>query len=338
MDSLTQIVLGAGVAEVVLGRKAGNRAPLWGAIAGTIPDLDVIPAQGMDTVSALAFHRGISHSLLFSVALAPLLGWLVSRLYHQQRGNFREWALLFFLALFTHALLDCFTTWGVQLFWPLPQRIAWKSIFVIDPLYTLPFLVCLIWLMFKPRKSAIRKKIALAGLLISSAYLGLTLLNKWRANRVFEQGFYNEQINVIRYESRPTPLQNVLWTANAETEEAFYIGFYSFRDEDREIDFQRYPKNQTLPPAVANDPKVQQLISLTKDWYNLERLGENRWLLNDFRFGQIGGYQGEQADFVFSYEITATVDGEINIREWETTSTGAGREMLRRLWQRIWGG
>jgi len=41
MDSLTQIVLGAAVAEAVGGKKLGNKAPLWGAIAGTIPDLDV---------------------------------------------------------------------------------------------------------------------------------------------------------------------------------------------------------------------------------------------------------------------------------------------------------
>ena len=44
MDSLTQIVLGAAVGEAVLGRKIGNKAILYGAIAGTIPDLDVIIA------------------------------------------------------------------------------------------------------------------------------------------------------------------------------------------------------------------------------------------------------------------------------------------------------
>ena len=42
MDSLTQIVLGAAVGEVALGKKVGNKAMLYGAIAGTIPDLDEI--------------------------------------------------------------------------------------------------------------------------------------------------------------------------------------------------------------------------------------------------------------------------------------------------------
>ena len=51
MDSLTQIVLGAAVGEVVLGKKVGNKAMLYGAIAGTIPDLDVLTRYFMDTVT-----------------------------------------------------------------------------------------------------------------------------------------------------------------------------------------------------------------------------------------------------------------------------------------------
>jgi inner membrane protein len=42
MDSLTQIVLGAAVGELVLGKKLGNKAILLGAVAGTLPDLDVV--------------------------------------------------------------------------------------------------------------------------------------------------------------------------------------------------------------------------------------------------------------------------------------------------------
>ena len=41
MDSLTQIVLGGAIGELVAGRKMWNRAVLWGAIAGTFPDLVV---------------------------------------------------------------------------------------------------------------------------------------------------------------------------------------------------------------------------------------------------------------------------------------------------------
>ena len=64
MDSLTQIVLGAAVGEVVLGRKVGNKAMLWGAIAGTIPDLDVYQSLFFDSLTTNELHRGFSHSIL----------------------------------------------------------------------------------------------------------------------------------------------------------------------------------------------------------------------------------------------------------------------------------
>lgn len=82
MDSLTQIVLGAAVGEVVLGRKLGNRAMLWGAIAGTIPDLDVmVGSVFMSKIDSLAFHRGISHSITFAVGFSFLMAFYVRWFY-----------------------------------------------------------------------------------------------------------------------------------------------------------------------------------------------------------------------------------------------------------------
>ena len=84
MDSLTQIVLGAAVGEAVLGKKIGNRAMLWGAIGGTLPDLDIIANFFVNDLQALVIHRGFSHSLLFGVLMPILLAWLVKRLYDSQ--------------------------------------------------------------------------------------------------------------------------------------------------------------------------------------------------------------------------------------------------------------
>jgi inner membrane protein len=81
MDSLTQIVLGAAVAEASLGRKVGNRAMIWGAIAGTIPDLDVLSGSFLSPIDALVFHRGPTHSLFTCVLMAFLMGWAVHKMY-----------------------------------------------------------------------------------------------------------------------------------------------------------------------------------------------------------------------------------------------------------------
>ena len=112
MDSLTQIVLGAAVGEAVLGKKVGNKAMLYGAIAGTIPDLDVLASNLTDTTNALALHRGFTHSIVFSVVFGLLSGWLVSRF--EKYKDIKGWTQLFFWAFVTHPLLDAHTTWGTQ--------------------------------------------------------------------------------------------------------------------------------------------------------------------------------------------------------------------------------
>jgi len=98
MDSLTQIVLGAAAGEVVLGKKIGNRAMLLGAIGGTIPDMDVLGKFFLSNIDNLAFHRGISHSILFSVIGAILFGWIVHKMYESPH---HKWIATFCRALAT---------------------------------------------------------------------------------------------------------------------------------------------------------------------------------------------------------------------------------------------
>ncbi len=96
MDSLTQIVLGAAVGEATLGKKVGNKAALYGAIAGTIPDLDVVANYLVDTVTALEMHRGFTHSIVFSIVFGLFFGWLVSL--WEKRASWKQWSLLWFLS------------------------------------------------------------------------------------------------------------------------------------------------------------------------------------------------------------------------------------------------
>ena len=89
MDSITQAVLGAAVGEATLGRRVGHKAPLWGALLGTLPDLDVLYPFA-DPVSAFTWHRGPSHSIFVLAALTPLVVWLILKLHpgtlEQRRG------------------------------------------------------------------------------------------------------------------------------------------------------------------------------------------------------------------------------------------------------------
>jgi inner membrane protein len=93
-----------------------------------------------DPIGNVTLHRSDSHSLLWLTLASPAIAWAVSRL-NGPYGSFRRWRLALWLALFTHPLLDLMTVYGTQLLRPLTDHPhAVGSIFIVDPLYTLPLL------------------------------------------------------------------------------------------------------------------------------------------------------------------------------------------------------
>ena len=325
-------MLGAAVGEATLGKKVGNKALMYGAIAGTIPDLDIIANFLTDTITAIELHRGFSHSIVFSVLMAPLLGWLVNRLERSYNLGWKPWAKLFFWGLFTHPLLDAFTTWGTQLFWPFDMRLAFNSIFVIDPFYTLPFLVCTVVVLFYKRDSDTRRRINRAGLFISTAYLLSTLITKQVVNRKFEKALNDQQIAFTKISTRPAPLNTILWNANIETADSYLIADYSFFDATP-IRFTSYPKNREEAVSITQYPNVQRLIAIAEGWYLLEKK-EGHWYFYDLRFGLIPR-KNQEPFFAFTYALKE-VQGVITASETPKTGRDA-RYILEVLWKRIWG-
>ncbi|QXP73952.1 metal-dependent hydrolase [Tenacibaculum sp. HL-MS23] len=331
MDSLTQIILGAAVGEAVLGKKIGNKALFYGAIAGTIPDLDVLASYFTDTVTALSIHRGFTHSILFSILFAPIFGWLVSR--YEKYKNFKGWSWLFFWAFITHPILDAHTTWGTQFFWPFDIRLAFKTIFVIDPLYTMPFLIFLILAIRQKRTSRKRYIYNTIGLVVSSSYLVLTFFFKWIAFNQFEAALKNQNISYLELDTRPSPMNTVLWSANVATENAYLLANYSFFDT-QPITFNSYPKNHHLLGKIADNIKIKQMIAISEGWYTITKKDKNLYY-NDLRFGLLSLAPNSQ-NFVFKYKIIEDRLGNILLKE-EPKDKRDGKKLLSELWIRLKG-
>ncbi|ADV49295.1 Protein of unknown function DUF457, transmembrane [Cellulophaga algicola DSM 14237] len=332
MDSLTQIVLGAAVGEAVLGKKVGNKAMLFGAIAGTIPDLDVFARFLTDPVSAIEWHRGFSHSILFSILFAPIFGWIVFKLLPKKEASWKDWSWLMFWGLFTHPILDSFTTWGTQLFWPFKTRLAFQNIFVIDPLYTLPFLVLLVLAMFQKRTSIKRRRYNNWGLIISSAYLLLSLVLKAITYHKFTQALTEQGIEYIEIDTRPSPFNTILWTANVDTKDAYLIANYSFFDT-KPITFESYPKNHELLGDLKNNDKVNRLERIAEGWYIITK-DNGQLFFNDLRFGLMS-MDPKEKNFAFKYQLTNT-QGKLDIVE-TPKNVGDAKKLMRELWNRILG-
>lgn len=290
MDSLTQIVLGAACGEAVLGKKIGNKALLFGAIGGTIPDLDVLVGGWLygNEIDAMLFHRGFMHSILFSVLAAFLLGWLMHKLYdlgkRRNATTRKDWISLFFWALFTHPILDAFTPYGTQLFAPFSNhRVALNNIAVADPAYTLPFLICVIVLMFFKRTSVKRRMWLKWGIGISSAYLLFTLGNKLYVDSVFRKSLKEAEINAFRFSTQPAILNNMLWYGIAETETSYYVADYSLFDtKNRFLNFREVPKQRDLQPSEYDD--IKGLAWFSNWYYSIYKLEDGNYQYNDLRY------------------------------------------------------
>ncbi|MCI5059039.1 MAG: metal-dependent hydrolase [Flavobacteriales bacterium] len=348
MDSLTQIVLGGAVGEAVLGRKVGNRAILWGAVAGTIPDLDVFVGQLFDKMTALEMHRGFSHSIVFSIVAAPLLAliilqfgklhrWLVLKLKKRKvasRGSLKDWTKLAFWGFITHPLLDCHTSWGTQLLWPLDYKIAYNNIFVVDPIYTIPFLLLLIIVMTLKRESPKRRLINRWGLIISSCYMILTLGLKWRAHFNVSKYLQSQGVNYNEISTRPSPFNSILWMVNVDTDENYLVGMYSLLDKQEKFDYHIHPKNRHLDLDFEEEDLFQRIVKLSQGWYAAVDLGDTL-LINDLRFGQMG--EAKEAPFVFRYFLYRE-NGELKLgfRDPEPDPKEMKKQMSK-LWTRLKG-
>ncbi len=285
MDSITQIVLGAAVGEAVGGRKMGAKAALWGAIAGTLPDLDVFLNLIAHPIDAALLHRGFSHSIVFALLMGPLLGMLLHRLYKRKYEK-RLWIKLMFWAIVTHPMLDIFTNYGTEFFWPFSLRLTFNSVFVIDPLYTIPFMVCVLIALFMRRSAKWRSRINWIGIVYSCLYLVWGVVVKLVILSHTDEYFAESGVKSERVSVGPMPATSFYWMILGEDTTNFYIGYKSifgaFHPEELEV----IPKNQQLLQEVRWPGKDYnpQLEFISNGWYAMQKEG-NTYTFNDLRFG-----------------------------------------------------
>lgn len=306
MDSLTHVVLGAAIGEAVLGKKIGRKAMLWGALADTIPDFDVFASPCFTDAQQLMVHRGITHSFLFVAVMAPLLGWLFYRWYKKEIP-LRRWIFLFFLGLFTHIMLDSLTAYGTGWFEPFSNyRVSFNTIFVADLFYTLPFLVCVIAALAAKNGTEKRRRRNRLGLWISTLYLVFTILNKWYVERKIEKGLAQQNIRVSDIVTTPTPLNNFLWMSYSEDATGYWFGYYSDFDKS-DVQFYHVNKKEELLERFPEDESVRILKHFSKNYYIMSQ-HDSAVYFNDIRFGQLGGWDGPDSAFVFSFRLNKNAD------------------------------
>ncbi len=337
MDSVSQIALGAAVTVAVVGRRSALwKSAAFGAALGTLPDLDVVIDYG-DAVLNMVMHRADSHSLLWLTLIGPPLGALLAVL-AGDRAHWRRWALAAWLALFTHPLLDLMTIYGTQLLRPFtsyPYGIG--SVFVIDPLYTLPLLLGLGVTVATGRLRANQ-----VGLALATLYLAWGVVAQQHVIALAQKSLQLQGIVAERLLVTPTAFNTVLWRIVAVTPEHHHEAFYSLFDAAPAVGrpameferFERFGPGAALIERWQPHWAVRRIADFSHGFYKIAESDGRVWL-TDLRMGQEPFYS-------FNFDLGAVTDDPAEVAKAPPPVTRRGlRAPLDRglpwLWQRMRG-
>ena len=223
MDPLSQAALGAVAPQTLASKTAIDtvglmRIGIIGALAGMAPDLDVLIQSSTDPLLQLEYHRQFTHSLIFipfGAALCALVFWPFVR----SHLSYRQVWFIALLGYGTHGLLDACTTYGTLLLWPFSDaRIAWNTISVIDPLFTLPLLFLVV--VAAVRKSAFAARFGAAWVVF---YLGLGGIQEERAAAAAKtQAEHRGHVGAL-ISAKPSFGNLLLWKTIYEHEGEFWV-------------------------------------------------------------------------------------------------------------------
>jgi inner membrane protein len=206
MDLVTHSLVGAAIAGSLTSGPLVRRVAAVGAIAGLMPDVDVLIRDAGDPLLTVEYHRHFTHSLIFIPIAAVLIAvpaWFFLRA-HMTFAHALSYAAL---GVLSAGLLDACTSFGTHLLWPFgEQRIAWSIIAVFDPLFSLFLLVTVGFAVV--RRNAVPARI---GVIIALLYLLFGFAQQQRAEAVALQLAQARGHTIERLEVKPTLGNLILW-------------------------------------------------------------------------------------------------------------------------------
>jgi inner membrane protein len=335
MDSLTHIAIGACIGEAFFEKGFGKKAMFWGALAQSIPDIDFIASFWLDTTDNLLAHRGFTHSFLFALMIVPVFAFTANRVHKPHNIRFQKWLLFFAVEVFVHLLLDVFNNYGIGWLEPFSNaRFSLNTIFVADPLFSIWPGIAFIALLVLNSKNNKRNAWWIFGLLMPLLYIGYCSFNKASINRDVKKILSQGHTPYKRFFTSPAPFQNWLWYVVSERDSGFDVGFRSVFDRNDKIDFQYFPRNESLLAGLDKKKDIDKLIRFSQHYFTIEKR-EDTLQFNDLRFGQIMGWENPKGDFVFHYYISPPIDNTMVVQRGRFT--GWNKQSLLSYWKRIRG-
>lgn len=337
MDSLTHIVLGGCLGQLTLGKKAGRKAIVFGALADTIPDFDVFAGFWQHPVNSLLTHRGFTHSILFAFIGSLVFGKILAWIYNKDRISWQSWTKLMTIGLFSHIIMDSFTNYGTGLLEPFSHyRVSYPLLFIADPAFTLPMLLAFIILCFKRPNLDLKNAVSKYALVLSGIYLFWAFTNHIKFRNYFFRELANQHISNSDFIINPAPLNNILWGVMAKTDSGYYHGYHSLFSKRDDSHLHFIPSNRFLAAPYVHQSEYKLLDRFTQGYSAFTINDTGRVILHDLRFATASGWTDQLGDFTFSYPLIKNPQDTnhlIKVNPWPTK----GFKAMHELWESIQG-
>jgi inner membrane protein len=354
MDTITQGLLGATIAQLGFRQRVGRDATWVAAAAAVVPDLDVLVEPlltllgvELSPVSHVLFHRSYSHSLLVAPMLALLIALLWWRLRRTRAGPVR-FTLLYgtvLAAVISQPLLDMCTSYGTPVLLPLSdRRLALDAVAVVDIVYTPLLVVSLVgcWLVRRTRKEAASGRrslvVAWVGFTLSTGYLAAgrlihdSVVDRARAQLAGKKG------ELARVEAYPVIGSIVLWRVVAESRDS-WIAMRAHQLADADQPFQAAEVSKQHSPWIERARRIP--AARTFDWFTMgmtratysRRQGRHVVELHDLRYPRrIIGFQGE-----WGLRVVLDDEGRVVDLDWIRHHHEEGYwRLTQSVWHEIW--
>jgi inner membrane protein len=326
MDSLTHLFYGGVIAAAIAPKQHRRAALLAGMALNTLPDLDVLPLMfSDDPIVRMTWHRSATHSWL----VLPFIAWALWALFRARGGRVaaqpRRWWWVILICLMAHPLLDSFTVYGTQLLWPLPMKpLMWSSLFIVDPWFTLPWVLAFVVAWFA-REKRFAQHALVAGIALGTAYVGWSLVAKLQVERAAGTALASMGLRDAPRFSGPMPLAPWRWKVVAMTRGGYVEGERRLSDAGP-MRFTMHRSDVAALAAAANIPAVRRLA-----WFN------HGFMRADVRDGQLqlaDLRMGDEPDYAFRFGVAIRQAGGWRAIPPVDVEREMTRQALRRLWQR----
>jgi len=179
-----------------------------GFVAAAFPDSDFI-LRGIDVLTYLNLHRGVTHSIVMLPLWALILA-LVVRALNRNKKPWRVYFGVIAMGIGIHIAGDVITAYGTKIFAPFSDfRLSWPTTFIIDPIFT--GIIVLGLLLSQVRSMG--RPMAVAGLSVLVLYVGFQATQHYRSMGLAQDYIATHGLAGARAYAMPQPLSPFHWKA-----------------------------------------------------------------------------------------------------------------------------